>query len=163
FEVELNGLSVGTDYDQLAVGGSVILGGATLDVTLGFVPTLGEEFVIIDNDDSIDLVSGTFAGLSEGGTFTVGGVGFEITAGGGDNNWTTAENWVGDVAPTEGDNLLFADGAARLSNSNDFAEGTDFGTITIAGAGYTLSGSRIDLTGDILATYTSGTSTISVG
>ena len=36
--------------------------------------------------------------------------------GGPDNNWTTAANWVGDVAPQPGDDLVFPQGAARLTS-----------------------------------------------
>ena len=51
-------------------------------------------------------------------------------------NWTTASNWVGDIAPQAGDDLVFAAGAAQLTNVNDFAAGTRFNTITISGSGY---------------------------
>src|SRR5437764_391502 len=46
--------------------------------------------------------------------------------GGTDNNWTTAANWVGDIAPAPGDGLLFPRGAARLTAVNDFPGGTAF-------------------------------------
>src|SRR5437764_13042405 len=46
--------------------------------------------------------------------------------GGTDNNWTTAANWVGDIAPAPGDRLLFPRGAARLTAVNDFPGGTAF-------------------------------------
>src|SRR5207249_2215740 len=38
--------------------------------------------------------------------------------GGADNHWTTAANWVGDVVPQPGDDLVFPAGAARLGNVN---------------------------------------------
>jgi hypothetical protein len=53
-----------------------------------------------------------------------------------DNLWTTKENWVGDVAPSSGDNLLFPVGAARLVNVNDYSPDVAFGSITVAGSGY---------------------------
>ena len=59
------------------------------------------------------------------------------TGGGADNNWTTPGNW-GGVAPIAGDDLVFPGGAARLSNTNNFAAGTAFNSITISGTGYTL-------------------------
>src|SRR5262245_25659001 len=45
--------------------------------------------------------------------------------GGSDNNWTTAANWAGDVAPTPnaGDILVFPAGAGRLTTTNDFPVG----------------------------------------
>jgi hypothetical protein len=53
-----------------------------------------------------------------------------------DDLWTTPENWVGDVAPDPGDNLIFPAGAARLDNVNDFSQAVSFGTITVSGSGY---------------------------
>src|SRR5262249_32262959 len=50
FAVELGGTSAGVNgYDQLAVTGTVALGGATLDLSLvnGFTPAIGNHFRII--------------------------------------------------------------------------------------------------------------------
>ena len=76
--IEINGTTVGTQYDQVNVTGTVTLGGATLNVVLSFTPTAGQVFTIINNDGS-DAVTGTFAGLAEGATFTVGGTQFRIS------------------------------------------------------------------------------------
>jgi hypothetical protein len=70
--------------------------------------------------------------------------------GGADNHWTTAANWVGDVAPNPGDDLVFPSGAAQLSNVNDFPDGTAFHTIGQAQndsfpAPYQFSGNAIAL------------------
>jgi hypothetical protein len=45
--------------------------------------------------------------------------------GGADNHWTTAANWVGDVAPQPGDDLVFPAGAARpiVGTFSDVPEG----------------------------------------
>ncbi len=85
--VELNGTGVGTDYDQLKVNGSVNLGLAALRASLGFVPALGDTFVIIDNDGA-DSIYGTFAGLPEGAQLVSSGTPlvFRITYAGGDGN-----------------------------------------------------------------------------
>jgi hypothetical protein len=86
-EVELFGVTVGFEYDQVAVNGMVDLnpdlrGGGNLDVVLGFAPEIGNEFIVIDNDWS-DPISGTFYGLPEGATFTESYLGriflFQIT------------------------------------------------------------------------------------
>ena len=72
------------------------------------------------------------------------------STGPGDDNWTTAANWVGDVAPVAGDSLVFA-GSVRLTATNDFAADTSFASITFdntAGA-FTLSGNRLTLAGAI--------------
>lgn len=86
FAVELNGAMAGAGYDQLSVqGGSVTLGGATLAVTLGFTPTVGDTFQIIDRPFGAPL-AGTFAGLPQGARFDVDGVRFAIDYMGGSGN-----------------------------------------------------------------------------
>ncbi|HQR06510.1 MAG TPA: PKD domain-containing protein [Gemmatales bacterium] len=58
------------------------------------------------------------------------------------NNWSSAKNWAGDIAPVSGDDLVFFANAPRKSNDNDFANGTVFNSITLGG-GYTLRGNRV--------------------
>jgi PKD repeat protein len=84
-EVELNGGTLGVDYDQLKVNGAVNLQNAILNASLGFTPTPGQTFVIIDND-GLDAVNGTFAGLPQGSVLNMGGQRFRISYQGGDNN-----------------------------------------------------------------------------
>ena len=57
--VDLNGIAVGTSYDQVAVMGGVNLGGAMLSLSLGFAPAIGDVFTIVDNDaaDAIGVPS----------------------------------------------------------------------------------------------------------
>lgn len=83
--IELNGTTVGSQYDQVNVTGAVNLGGATLNVTPAFVPPPGSVFIIVNNDLA-DPVIGTFAGLPEGATFTAGGQRFSISYVGGTGN-----------------------------------------------------------------------------
>jgi autotransporter-associated beta strand protein len=88
--IELGGTTAGANgYDQLRVNGTVALGGATLDAFLvnGFDPeAVGvTPFRIIDNDSG-DAVTGTFAGLAEGATFTVSSHRFSISYHGGNGN-----------------------------------------------------------------------------
>ncbi len=85
FDVELNGPSPGSGYDQLNVYGSVTLNNAALSVTLGYTPSFGDCFVFVNNDGS-DSVNGTFAGLPEGGFVTNGAIVLQISYGGGDGN-----------------------------------------------------------------------------
>ena len=61
--VELNGTTVGTQYDQLNVTGTIALAG-TLAVTSGFTPAEGDGFAIVAND-AADAVGGVFTGLPE--------------------------------------------------------------------------------------------------
>ncbi|RDE50707.1 MAG: calcium-binding protein, partial [Candidatus Accumulibacter meliphilus] len=83
-------------YDRLAVNGTVNLnadsnagGGGTLDVHLGYSPSVGSAFTILTNDGS-DAVSARFKGLLEGATFNTayGGqtVTFQISYSGGTGN-----------------------------------------------------------------------------
>jgi hypothetical protein len=85
FNLELNGTTAGTGYDQLIVDGSLDLGSANLNPNLGFSPSNGDTFTIIDYV-SLGAVTGTFNGLAEGATFTSGGTLFRITYVGGDGN-----------------------------------------------------------------------------
>lgn len=69
----------------------------------------------------------------------------EWDGGGTDDLWTTPQNWVGDVAPTPGEDLLFPPGAARSTAVNDFPDGTSFFAIVITDSGYLLKGNAIEL------------------
>jgi hypothetical protein len=75
-EIELFGTNAGTEYDQVVVNGEVNLNadngdGGVLDILLGYAPGIGDEFILIDNDDAIliDYIVGSFAGLPEGHVF----------------------------------------------------------------------------------------------
>ena len=91
FDEEIGGTSPGTGgaggYDQTVVeGGTISLGGATLDVSLvnGFAPSIGDTFTIINNETG-NAIGGTFDGLSQGATFNVDGDVFQISYDGGSN------------------------------------------------------------------------------
>lgn len=70
--------------------------------------------------------------------------------GGGDNDMTTGANWVGDSAPSEGDDLEFPVTAAKQTINNDFTAGTAFNTMYVSGSGstsaYSFSGNAIEIT-----------------
>ncbi len=85
FRVELNGTTAGTGYDQLNVTGTVNLGGATLNASLGFASVGGNQFTVLANDGS-DVVTGTFNGLAEGASLTINNRPFRISYRGGDGN-----------------------------------------------------------------------------
>lgn len=78
FEVELNGLTAGTGYDQLIVNGNVTLTGALLGGSVGFLPSLGDQFWILVKPTP-GAITGTFAGLPEGSFLELGGIQFQIT------------------------------------------------------------------------------------
>lgn len=85
FSAELNGNGAGVGYDQLNVYGSVTLGGATLALSLGYVPNRGDTFVIVENDLA-DPIGGRFANYPDGFRFELDGYPLTIDYQGGDGN-----------------------------------------------------------------------------
>jgi len=87
---QIGGTNACADYDQLQVSGSVNVTGGTLQTSVinSFAPTAGQTFEIIDNTGG-SAVTGTFAGLPEGATFTSGGATFKISYVGGTGNDVT--------------------------------------------------------------------------
>jgi len=72
--IEIGGDTPGngpTFHDQINVTGTVNITNAALNLSSfgGYVPVGGESFVMINNDGT-DLVSGTFAGMTEGATIS---------------------------------------------------------------------------------------------
>ena len=122
FGVALNGPAPSTGYDQLNVTGSVNLNGSTLDPSLGFSPS-GETFTIIR---STAPITGTFHGLSEGGTLLINGRLFKISyaAGNGHNVALTV------ISPAEPPQIL-------TGGSATFTAGTA-GDFTVASVGQPL-------------------------
>jgi hypothetical protein len=133
-----------TGYDQVFDTGTVTLGNASLTLTLGYAPTSGQTFTIMDNG-SAGAVVGTFNGIAQGGsvtatynsvvyTFTVsytGGTGNDVvltcastgankvwTNVGGDNNWNTPTNWSPSGVPTSGDTVSFQSSYTANCNLN---------------------------------------------
>ncbi|MEZ4867013.1 MAG: Ig-like domain-containing protein [Caldilineaceae bacterium] len=88
FTVEINGVtSVGSDYDQLNVNGSVTIDPAANLVATGTITgTNGGDTVVLINNDGSDAVTGNFAGLPNGTTIAVNGQDFRIFYAGGDGN-----------------------------------------------------------------------------
>tara|TARA_Y100001933_G_scaffold152099_1_gene150541 strand:- start:88984 stop:101430 length:12447 start_codon:yes stop_codon:yes gene_type:complete len=85
-DIEIDGTTVGTEHDQLNVTGTVNITDSTLNVILGYTPTVGDSYIIINNDLT-DTITGTFDGLAEGAVFAVGSSLLRITyVGGTDNN-----------------------------------------------------------------------------
>jgi hypothetical protein len=84
-QIELNGTTPGSDYDQLAVRGSVNLTGIALSASLNFASSPSNQFVIIRNDGP-NLATGTFTGLPQNATITIGAEQFRISYTGGEGN-----------------------------------------------------------------------------
>jgi autotransporter-associated beta strand protein len=75
FQSVLNGPTAGTGYSQLVVpaGGSLALGGSTLSAALGYTPAGSDRLFLVNNQNPTGGLSGTFAGLPEGGLVTFPG------------------------------------------------------------------------------------------
>ena len=93
FSFDLNGTTAGTagGYDQLLVsagntGTLSLTGTSTLLLNLGFAPAVGQQFELIDVQNSSTFINGGFAGLSEGAIFNVGSEQFQISYVGGTGN-----------------------------------------------------------------------------
>ncbi|QDT79612.1 Cadherin domain protein [Gimesia maris] len=84
-DVEINGTTAGSEYDQVQVTGEVNLTGAKLNISSTFTAAAGTEFLLIDNDD-VDSVTGEFVDRAEGTLFTFNGNQVYITYQGGDGN-----------------------------------------------------------------------------
>src|SRR5882757_3310469 len=79
-------------------------------------------------------------------------------------NWNQSGNWSSCTTPAAGDDLVFPDGAARLTNTNNFAGTLALRSITFSGAaaGYILQGNAISLTAGITSNNTAGTNRVSL-
>ena len=93
FSFDLNGTTTGTasGYDQLVfsagnTGALTLTGTSTLLLNLGFTPVIGQQFELIDVQNSRTFINGTFAGLAEGSVFNLGGEQFQISYFGGTGN-----------------------------------------------------------------------------
>lgn len=113
---EIGGTTACTGYDQLKVTGTVALG-ATTTLNLihygGFTPASGNAFTIIDNDGA-DAVTGTFAGIAEGGTVTIAGYVYKVSYAGGTGNDVIATVMTVPAAPSTGLGLRLHDPVAML-------------------------------------------------
>ena len=87
FRVDINGTTAGTGYDQINVAaGGVTITGSNLVVTVGTTLSLGQTFTIL-NKTAGGAITGTFAGIPQGGT-VVGSDGtvFSVSYTGGNGN-----------------------------------------------------------------------------
>ena len=174
FDEEIGGTSPGTGgaggYDQTVVksGGTIALGGATLNLSLvdGFTPTPGDVFTIINNDTG-NAVSGTFAGLPQGATFSAAGVTWQISyTGGASHQDVTITDPAPTVAIEPAASAIWIEKtpATALSPSVTIVDGD---STTLASATVAITGTGISdgtfapfgqPTGDTLSFSTAGTS-----
>jgi fibronectin-binding autotransporter adhesin len=118
YEFELAGPTAGTQYDQIKVTGTVALDPATAELRTvilpGYSAVAGQKYVIVDNDGA-DAVTGTFMGLAQGATFTVGSGQFRISYTGGDGNDIELTVLTVPGSPDTGFKLLSANPALTLA------------------------------------------------
>jgi len=110
-EIDVNGTSPGTGYDQIIINAPSFLGGR-LVVNAGYTAAPGERFVLIDNRGTWPI-AGTFDGLPEGAVLTAGGQEFRISYVAGDGNDVTLTR-TGPVVPMV-NSVQVNDGAAQRS------------------------------------------------
>ena len=124
--MEINGVTAGSTYDRVVTSGAVNLNadagtGAILDLTLGYVPSVGDLFFLIVNGDSGSTL-GTFATLPNLDTvFLVSSANSqtyeaEVTyfANLGTNSFTGGNDFAVRIVPEPTSCLLFASGALLL-------------------------------------------------
>ena len=91
FDIEIEGSTTpGTDYDQVEVTNNIDISNAVLNLIEGsYTPMAGDIFTIIDVPVG-GSITGTFNGISEGGSVTFKGVTLYFSYQGGDGNDFTA-------------------------------------------------------------------------
>jgi fibronectin-binding autotransporter adhesin len=112
----LKGTNANHGYDRVVVNGAVNLGGATLDLRLLFTSSISNRFTLIEND-GVDAVIGTFAGLAEGATFTNGMTAFKITYAGGTGNDVVVTQVSAQPESKLGGLTLLPNGAIQIGGS----------------------------------------------
>ena len=187
-EIELGGTNAATpDFDQLVVSGTVTLDGALSVVSYNsFAQRLFDSFRIIEKT-SAGAISGTFSGLIQGSTTTLGlrelqinyggGAGNDVTltdttgyrvwdGGAGNLNWADAENWGNNNAPGAGDNVyidLPGGGTITTTGTISIASLNTAESMVVSGGSFTVSdpssiGGNMSLVGGSL----NGLGTVSV-
>jgi hypothetical protein len=143
------------------------LGGSLDDSAFGISVSGSGEIFVTGSVISLDFEGKINA--SKGGTdaFVVKLIDLALPAariwsggGGEDRRWTTAANWVGNIAPLPGDNLVFPADAANQENINDYSSEVVFGAITILGGEYRiqnhpLQSTSIEVKGEAVLTVAS--------
>jgi len=84
--IEIEGTTPCAEYDQIELFDELILTDATLELSGSYIPQIGEQFVIIFNDEINDVATGPFAGLAEGATINFNNIKLIITYQGGNGN-----------------------------------------------------------------------------
>ena len=163
-----------TANDSITVTGAVNLGSTSISLITSGPVDVGRVLLVIANDGN-DPVLGLVNGASEGSTVSLAFLPFRISYVGGDGNdvsltrlnptvtgvtrewdggglnnlWSTPANWVGDVAPVQGDSLRFPTAAPQTSNTNDLPADFSVDRLEIQRNGLVITGNRLRLLGDV--------------
>lgn len=117
FNVDLGGPATSGKYDRIKVTGSVTLSNATLHLTQSAMAKTNDQFVIIEND-GVDAVQGTFAGLTNNAVFVLGqSQTFKITYNGGDGNDVVLTQLTIPPAPSMGGITNVGNGQIQITGS----------------------------------------------
>jgi autotransporter-associated beta strand protein len=181
FAAELNGTTAGSGYDQLVAGsggtgGTVNVTGATLNVTLGsaFPSGSGQQYTILHNTSGSAIV-GTFSGLAQGATLTVGSQSFSISYTGGTDGQdvvlTSLVSTTTTLSPVTGTpvsgqpvtltaTVTAASGTGTPTGSVEFENGsTDLGTVTLSSGKATLNTTQLTAGTNTITAIYSGNAT----
>jgi len=125
--IEIDGTTACTGYDVLNASGDVALNNAVLDVSVldNYSSTYGNTFTIVQGQS----VNGTFNGLADGDTFTVGNNEFRI-------NYTSNSVTLTDITPEQSATI-----STLASTGSSIYPATLLATSLLALAGY-FAGSR---------------------
>ena len=169
YNVVLDGTTAGSGYDELDATGTVTIGASTaLNVTLGtgFTPAVGNVFSIIVSPSAI---SGTFASLPEGATYTVGGASFQVSYKNDDVTLTCVATTTTSVASSlnpsvYGQSVVFTATVNNTSGSGGVPTGSVafYDGSNLLGSGTTLAGTGASATSTFtISTLTAGSHAIS--
>jgi hypothetical protein len=123
--IEIGGLDADTQFDQLVVGGTATLGGTlAVDLFGGFVPEIGNSFLIVGGTttggfDALALPAlplGRAWELQDGSVTLAVVMANGVWDGGGDGtSWHDPDNWSNDVLPGPDDHVVVSDAFAGVT------------------------------------------------
>jgi hypothetical protein len=144
FKMDVNGAGA-NQFDQLNVTGTVNLTNVTLSLQGGYSAAPGDTITLINNDGS-DAVTGTFVGLAEGASVTVGSFKGKISYVGGSGNDVVLKDILETTVTLDGSNNLIITDINTSTNDNL--------KLSISGGQYRIE----DLSGALLWTNIAGAS-----